>query len=239
MHDAEEAATALAQKTSQGGPPSKPDVYTESDPALAAALPDEDTSPAEVEDDDGLEHPTDNAHFTAPPPNYRFSPWEKLKTHAHFLYSLKPLEVTGKTMSTVRLRVPARSESYTGPVEVSPCEVRHRLDHGLDVPRTIGYVDPVDHTIPAQISNFTYRTRLIGSLIPICQVSFDTIVVHDRRSSPEDTTWARLPPKTRRALEKVFIDESGVLSPERKARAMDLVAPSLTHSSLFPLHVCM
>ena len=73
-------------------------------------------------------------------------------------------------------------------------EIRHRLDHGLDVARTIGYVDPDDDCVPVQISNFSYPTRSIGSLIPICQVSFDTIVVHDRRSSLEDTTWARHPP---------------------------------------------
>ena len=56
----------------------------------------------------------------------------------------------------------------------------------------IGYVDPIDHCVPVQISNFTYRTRSVGSLIPICQIAFDTIVVHDRRSSPEDTTWDRV-----------------------------------------------
>ena len=76
-----------------------------------------------------------------------------------------------------------------------------------------------------QISNFTHRTRSIGSLIPVCQIEYESIVVHDRRSSPEDTTWKRLPPpKTRKALEKVSIDESCVLSPERRARALDLVA---------------
>ena len=200
------------------------DLVTESDPSLAAAMPDDDTSPADVEDDDGLDHPADNAPFVAPPPNYRFSPWEELKCHGNLLYSEKPIEVKAKTMSTIRLRVPHRLESFTGPVEVSPCSIRHRLDHGLDVARTIGYVDPADHCIPVQISNFTHRDRSVGSLIPISQVEFETVVVHDRRSKPDDTTWNRLPPKTRRALEKVSIDESGVLSPERKARALDLVA---------------
>ena len=200
------------------------DLVTESDPSLAAAMPDDDTSPADAEDDDGLDHPADNAPFVAPPPNYRFSPWEELKCHGNLLYSEKPVEVKAKTMSTIRLRVPHRLESFTGPVEVSPCSIRHRLDHGLDVARTIGYVDPADHCIPVQISNFTHRDRSVGSLIPICQVEFETIVVHDRRSSPDDTTWKRLPPKTRRALEKVSIDESGILSPERRARALDLVA---------------
>ena len=199
-------------------------MVTESDPSLAAAMPDDETSPADVEDDDGLDHPPDNAPFSAPPPNYRFSPWEELKSHGNLLYSEKPIEVKAKTMSVVRLRVPHRLESFTGPVEISPCAVRHRLDHGLDVARTIGYVDPIDLCVPAQISNFTHRDRSIGSLIPICQIEFETVVVHDRRSSPEDTTWKRLPPKTRRALEKVSIDESGILSPERRARALDLVA---------------
>ena len=49
-------------------------------------------------------------------------------------------------------------------------------------------------------------------------------MVHDRRSSPSDTFWNRLPPKTRRALEKVSIDESGILTPEQRAKALDLVA---------------
>ena len=75
-----------------------------------------------------------------------------------------------------------------------------------------------------QISNFTHRTRSIGSLIPVCQIEFESIVVHDKRSSPDDTTWKRFPPKTRRALEKIAIDESGLLSPERRARELDLVA---------------
>ena len=55
-----------------------------------------DNPPAEEDDDDGLEHPPDNAPFVAPPPNYRFSPWEELKTHGN-LYSEKPVEVIGKT----------------------------------------------------------------------------------------------------------------------------------------------
>ena len=77
-------------------------------PALSAAMPDDDTAATEVEDDDGLEHPPDNAQFTAPPKDYRFSPWEELKTHSNLLYSEKPIEVQGKTMSTMRLKVPHR-----------------------------------------------------------------------------------------------------------------------------------
>ena len=231
VQDTEAAAKSLAgPKPSADPTPAHPpgslppDIVTEHDPALSAAMPEDDTTPAEVEDDDGLEHPPDNAPFVAPPPNYRFSPWEELKTHGNLLYSEKPVEVKGRTMKTIRLRVPIRLESFTGPVEISPCSIRHRLDHGLIIARTIGYVDPIDHTVPVQISNFNHPTRSIGSLIPICQISFETIIVHDRRSSPSDTSWDRLPPKTRRALEKVSIDESNVLTPERKARAMDLVA---------------
>ena len=182
-------------------------------------------SAADVDDDDdGLEHPSDNAPITAPPKDYKFSPWEELKTHANLLYSEAPIEVKGKTMATIRLKVPSRLHGYAGPIEVSPCAIRHRLDHGLDVARTIGYVDAEDHTVPAQVTNFTHRTRSIGSLIPVCQIEFESIVVHDRRSSPDDTTWKRLPPKTRRALEKISIDATGLLSPEQRVRALDLVA---------------
>ena len=108
--------------------------------------------------------------------------------YANLLYSEQTIEVRGKTMATMRLKVPSRLHGYAGPIEVSPCAVRHRLDHGLDVARTIGYIDPKDNTVPVQISNFTHLTRSIGSLIPVCQIEFESIVVHDRRSSPEDTT---------------------------------------------------
>ena len=136
--DAEAAAAQLngSNDKDQGSrdhhPGEQSSVYT-SDPSLTAAMPDDDTSPMEAEDDDGLEHPADNAPFSAPPKDYRFSPWEELKTHSILLYSLAPLEVKSKSMATVRLKVPTRLESYTGPVEVSPPEIRHRLDHGLVV----------------------------------------------------------------------------------------------------------
>ena len=229
LADTETAAKSLSHVESHdilpppaAGPESG--VVTESDPTLAAAMPDDDTAAADDDDDDGLEHPSDNAPIVAPPKDYRFSPWEELKTHENLLYSESAIEVREKTTVTIRLKVPSRLHGYAGPVEVSACAIRHRLDHGLDVPRTIGYVDPEDHTVPLQITNFTHRKRSIGSLIPVCQIAFDSVVVHDKRSSPEDTTWKRLPPKTRRALEKISIDESGLLSPERRARALDLVA---------------
>ena len=44
----------------------KGDIVTESDPSLAAAMPDDENSPADVEDDDGLDHPSDNAPLKAP-----------------------------------------------------------------------------------------------------------------------------------------------------------------------------
>ena len=230
LADTETAAKSLSHHVGQGGLASpaadpSPVVVTESDPTLAAAMPEDDTSATDVDDDDdGLEHPSDNAPIIAPPKDYKFSPWEELKTHANLLYSETPIEVKGKTMSTIRLKVPSRLHGYAGPIEISPCAVRHRLDHGLDVARTIGYVDAEDHTVPAQVTNFTHRTRSIGSLIPVCQIEFESIVVHDRRSSPGDTTWKRLPPKTRRALEKISIDATGQLSPEQRVRALDLVA---------------
>ena len=229
LADTETAAKSLSHVESHDilSPPAagpESGVVTESDPTLAAAMPDDDTAAADDDDDDGLEHPSDNAPIVAPPKDYRFSPWEELKTHENLLYSESAIEVREKTTVTIRLKVPSRLHGYAGPVEVSACAIRHRLDHGLDVPRTIGYVDPEDHTVPLQITNFTHRKRSIGSLIPVCQIAFDSVVVHDRRSSPEDTTWKRLPPKTRRALEKISIDESGLLSPERRARALDLVA---------------
>jgi hypothetical protein len=230
LADTETAAKSLSHHADQGGlasPAADPSsvVVTESDPTLAAAMPEDDTSAADVDDDDdGLEHPSDNAPIIAPPKDYKFSPWEELKMHANLLYSEAPIEVKGKTMATIRLKVPSRLHGYAGPIEVSPCAIRHRLDHGLDVARTIGYVDAEDHTVPAQVTNFTHRTRSIGSLIPVCQIEFESIVVHDRRSSPGDTTWKRLPPKTRRALEKISIDATGQLSPEQRVRALDLVA---------------
>ena len=227
--DAETAAAQLNgnfdqdQGSRDHHPGGQPSIYT-SDPSMTAAMPDDDTSPVEAEDDDGLEHAADNTPFSAPPKDYKFSPWEELKTHSNLLYSLAPIEVRSKSMATVRLKVPTRLESYAGPVEVSPPEIRHRLDHGLVVARTVGYVDPLDGCIPVQISNFTHRHRSIGSLIPVCQIDFESIVVHDRRSSPSDTSWDRLPPKTRRALEKITVDASGILTPEQKARVFDLLA---------------
>ena len=139
LADAETAAKALSHHESQGNQAPSPalpasGVVTDSDPTLAAAMPEDDTAAADADDDDdGLEHPSDNAPITAPPKDYRFSPWEELKTHANLLYSEQAIEVRGKTMATIRLKVPARLHGYAGPIEVSPCAVRHRLDHGLDI----------------------------------------------------------------------------------------------------------
>jgi hypothetical protein len=132
LADTETAAKSLSHQVGQGGLASAADpssgFVTESDPALAAAIPDDDISAADVDDDDdGLEHPSDNAPFTAPSKDYKFSPWEELKTHANLLYSETAIEVKGKTMSTIRLKIPSRLHGYAGPIEVSPCAIRHRL----------------------------------------------------------------------------------------------------------------
>ena len=102
VQDTEAAANSLADPNPPstdptalrppGSPDHQHDLVTEHDPALSAAMPEDDTPPAEEdEDDDSLEHPPDNAPFVAPPPNYRFSPWEELKAHGNLLYSEKPV----------------------------------------------------------------------------------------------------------------------------------------------------
>ena len=64
----------------------------------------------------------------APPKDYRFSPWEELKTHENLLYSESAIEVREKTTVTIRLKVPSRLYGYAGSsIEVSACAIRHRL----------------------------------------------------------------------------------------------------------------
>ena len=188
----------------------------EDDTAAGATPPDDD--------DDGGNHPPEDASVTAPPPNYVFEPWEELKTYSSLLYDANPISIPAKTLRTVRLKVPHRLANYDGPVEISRCPERHRLDHGLEIARVVAYIDPADGTVPVQISNFTHRAHSIGSLIPICQIDYDTITTHDRRTSPSDSDWDRLPPKTRRALREAHVDESAVLTPAQRERVDNLLA---------------
>ena len=187
------------------------------DDAAAGSTPPDD-------DDDGGNHPPEDAPAVAPPPNYVFEPWEELKTYSSLLYDANPISIPAKTLRTVRLKVPHRLANYDGPVEISRCPERHRLDHGLEIARVVAYIDPTDGTVPVQISNFTHRAHSIGSLIPICQIDYDTITTHDRRTSPSDSDWDRLPPKTRRALREAHVDESAVLTPAQRERVDNLLA---------------
>ena len=160
-------------------------------PATDAATPDvAGLSPGP--DPDAVEEPGDSAPILAPPPNHQFSPWEELKTYSNLLFSKDSIAVAGRTTSIVRLAAPIRLAGYTGPIEVSRCPDNHRLDHGLDVARCIAYIDPLDGCIPVQVTNFTRDARSIGSLVPVCQIDYETIVVHDANSTPTDTSWTTI-----------------------------------------------